>query len=104
MNSGSPVPSTVRTIYQAHWYQEHQDPKKVRFEIQGNGFLKQMVRNIVGTFLHMHVKDMRLEDLDRILKAKDRREAFKSAPAHGLYLRSVNYPEIDSKSLKSLNY
>ncbi len=101
MTAGSPVPSTTRTIFRAEWVKG--SDSELSFFVSGNGFLKQMVRNLVGTLLHLHNKGLGESELLEILAAKDRRKAHVSAPAHGLYLMEVKYPEDISKSLKTLN-
>jgi tRNA pseudouridine38-40 synthase len=50
-----------------------------------------MVRNLVGTFLLMGKGTVSLEDLRRILDARERRSAGPTAPASGLYLVEVEY-------------
>ena len=94
-NQGSPVPNTVREILKAHWMNFSQG--HLTFQITGNGFLRQMVRNIVGTLLHLHDTGASPRDLETILKALDRQSAEVAAPPHGLFLDSVSYPpELDS--------
>ena len=50
-----------------------------------------MVRNLVGTFLLMGKRTVRLENLRRILDARERTAAGPTAPASGLYLVEVEY-------------
>ena len=64
---------------------------EVIFETEGNRFLKQMVRNIVGTLLEVGRGKMQAGDIAGILAAKDRTKAGPTAPAHGLYLVKVDY-------------
>lgn len=61
------------------------------FKIQGDRFLYKMVRNIVGTLLY--IGSNKLENIAQILASKDRKLAGPTAPAHGLYLHQVFYPE-----------
>jgi tRNA pseudouridine38-40 synthase len=68
------------------------------FEIQGDGFLKQMVRNIVGTLVDLQLEDRPPSDIKLILEAKDRRKAGTTAPPQGLYLSDIRYPpELDNR-------
>ncbi len=68
------------------------------FEIQGEGFLKQMVRNLVGTIVDLQLHGRRPRDMKTILEALDRRKAGNTAPAHGLFLNEVRYPpELDNR-------
>lgn len=63
----------------------------VRLEFEADGFLYKMVRNIVGTLLDIGAGKLAKEDLKMILDAKDRRQAGKAAPPHGLFLVHVDY-------------
>jgi tRNA pseudouridine38-40 synthase len=84
----------VKTYYcdvkNAKW--EVQDTTMV-FTITADRFLRNMVRAIVGTLLDVGFDKTSLEDLKHILASKDRRNAGTSAPAQGLYLTGVAYPE-----------
>ncbi len=93
---GTDVPHTVRTIYRAEW--AWKKPHIAQFTITGSGFLKQMVRNIVGTQLLAHRKGWKPEQIDQILKALDRQIAGPPAEPQGLYLMKVYYPQdLDNK-------
>ena len=76
----------------AHWEMKNDC---LVFTITANRFLRNMVRAIVGTMLDIGQERMTLEDLETILKSKNRSEAGTSAPAHGLYLTEVKYPKED---------
>ena len=90
-SSGTPVSSTVRKITHAEWTACGDE---LVFDVEGNGFLKQMVRNIVGACIHLAKKsETPIEDMKFLLDAKDRRQAPAPAPAQGLCLVSVQYPE-----------
>ncbi|MFN7453209.1 MAG: tRNA pseudouridine(38-40) synthase TruA [Pseudobdellovibrionaceae bacterium] len=95
-SSGTVVPHTVRKIQSARWWQRK--PGLIEFEVTGNGFLKQMVRNLVGTQLDLAMKSQPIETIDEIIKARDRREAGPAAPPQGLFLWKVYYPSsLDKK-------
>ncbi len=98
-NAGTPVKSTIRNIRFAQWKKRK---KQVWvFEIQGEGFLKQMIRNIVGTQLSLLKEKEPLKKWNKIFHAKDRRAACETAPALGLYLYKVSYPpELDKECQK----
>jgi tRNA pseudouridine38-40 synthase len=64
----------------------------VIFEIEGDGFLRFMVRNIVGTLVDVGFGKITFDDFIRILASKDRKLAGATAPAHGLFLMWVKYP------------
>jgi tRNA pseudouridine38-40 synthase len=97
---GTPVLTTVREVYQARWTRRKSN--LVQFEITGSGFLKQMVRNIVGTQLDLCIKDQPIEKIDEILKALDRRKAGTTAPPQGLYLYRVYYPRNLDKQCRQI--
>jgi tRNA pseudouridine38-40 synthase len=98
-NAGTELKTTVREIDRAEW----SSPKKgwVQFEITGNGFLKQMVRNLVGTMLTLEKAKANPLKLKEILESLDRKKALKTAAPEGLYLIDVKYPQmLDNKCLK----
>ncbi len=64
---------------------------EVIFEVEADRFLKQMVRNIVGTLLEVGRGKLQAGAVAGILAAKDRTKAGPTAPAHGLYLVKVDY-------------
>ncbi len=91
--------TTIRRIDQCAWIPRQKG--LLEFRITGNGFLKQMVRNLVGTLLHLERKRMDLTDLLNIFDAHDRQAAKATAAAHGLYLYRVEYPPtLDNKCRK----
>jgi tRNA pseudouridine38-40 synthase len=64
-----------------------------RLEFEGDGFLYKMVRNIVGTMLDIAKGNRQLGEIPIMLAARDRRAAGQAAPAHGLFLIQVAYPD-----------
>lgn len=97
---GTDVENTVRTVYSAHWVRKN---KSLTFHIVGDGFLKQMVRNIVGTSIWCSLQRQPEADFVNIIRSLDRKKAKKPAPAHGLFLNWVEYPQELLKTLKPLN-
>jgi tRNA pseudouridine38-40 synthase len=89
--SGSAVQTTIRKVLAAAW-EERPDSWKV-FRITANGFLRGMVRTLVGTLVEVGWGKRPADDLNRLLAARDRRLAGPSAPAAGLYLVEVIYDE-----------
>jgi tRNA pseudouridine38-40 synthase len=81
-------PTNVRTILFSSWTREGEE---LIYTVRGNGFLHHMVRNLVGTFLLVGKGTVSLEDLRRILDARERTAAGATAPASGLYLVGVEY-------------
>lgn len=80
--------SYERTIYEITIEQSKQ---YIIFTFTGNGFLRYMVRNIVGTLIEVGEGKREPKDISNILKSKDRKQAGKKAPACGLYLKDVFY-------------
>lgn len=80
--------SNVRRIFSSRWSRE---ASELIYEVRGNGFLHHMVRNLIGTFLLVGKGTLSLDDVTRILQAKDRSAAGATAPASGLYLVNVEY-------------
>ncbi|HAT66736.1 MAG TPA: tRNA pseudouridine(38-40) synthase TruA [Flavobacteriaceae bacterium] len=78
------------TITKAHWERKE---NLLIFTISANRFLRNMVRAIVGTLLEIGYGKLTLEDFHKIIESKNRSNAGASAPAHGLYLTKVVYPE-----------
>ena len=62
-------------------------------EIEANGFLYNMVRNIVGTLVEIGRGKHAPEWIDELIAAKDRDLAGPTAPPQGLLLKQVTYPE-----------
>ncbi len=83
------VLTTVRTIHRFELVKE--DNGVYRFIIEGNGFLKQMVRAIIGTLLDVGMGKLDANEIPQIIAASDRRRAGPTADAKGLCLVKVNY-------------
>lgn len=90
MGAGSSVKTTIRKIMASGIFQKD---SRVFFCIQGSGFLRHMVRNIVGTLIQIGQAKLAPEDMGRILALKDRTHAGPTAPPQGLYLVDVDYGE-----------
>jgi tRNA pseudouridine38-40 synthase len=86
---GSPTRTAVRRVIRAEWRKSPDG--LLRFEIEANGFLKQMVRAIIGTLVEVGKGKISSEEFQRILDSKDRKRAGPTAPAHGLFLKEVKY-------------
>ena len=69
------------------------DGDLISIKITANSFIQQMVRSIVGTLVKVGTGAIHPDDLGNILHGKDRAKAGPVAPAHGLFLVSVSYPE-----------
>ena len=88
MSSGSSVQNTTRTIHSIE-FELLNNSLWIAFE--GNGFLYNMVRIIVGTLLKIGRGSMEPEKLSRMLKEKDRSVGGPTAQPQGLYLEKVLY-------------
>ena len=77
-------------IYQAEWVE---DDNILTFTIKADRFLRNMVRAIVGTLLEVGKGKLSEEDFRSIIEQKNRKYAGASAPAHGLFLVDIEYPE-----------
>jgi tRNA pseudouridine38-40 synthase len=92
---GTELKTTVRKLKDVHWERQGD---LITFHITGNGFLKQMVRNIVGTSIYLHQNSENPQEMQKILESCDRQQAKDTAPAQGLFLEAVYYPpELDNK-------
>ena len=80
--------STVRTIKKLVIKKEGD---LVHIDVTANGFLYKMVRNIVGTLVSIGAGQLSPEEMPKILKAKNRKFAWDTAPAEGLCLMTVKY-------------
>lgn len=81
----------VRTISQATIVRDSKDINKLTITFVGTGFLRYMVRNMVGLLIEIGEGKRKPEDIIDILKHENRKLAGKTAPACGLYLRNVFY-------------
>lgn len=79
----------VRTIYEAHL--ESDGGNSLTLHFQGDGFLRNMIRNLVGTMLEAGRGKISPQEFAAILAARDRTAAGPTAPAHGLCLTRVLY-------------
>ncbi len=80
--------NTVRTIYRC---EVAQGDSEIIISVTGNGFLYNMVRNIVGTLVEIGRRRWEPEQIDVILTSRNRRDAGPTAPPDGLSLMSVQY-------------
>jgi len=84
-----PKETTVRTLLRCQvWQQFHW----LYFDLEADGFLYHMVRNIVGTLLEIARRHWPPDKIEEILAARRRSAAGPMAPPQGLYLMWVKYP------------
>ena len=86
--SGTSSKSSVRTIYSAKVIV---DGDRISLELEGNGFLYNMVRIISGTIVDVGLGKVKPEEIPEIIESKDRTRAGKTLPPQGLYLVEVYY-------------
>ena len=89
-STGSPRASTVRDVQRIHFLPRR---RHLDFVVQANGFLYNMVRAIAGTLLDVGRGRLPVDVVQRALESGERKIAGPTAPAAGLYLLSVQYPE-----------
>jgi tRNA pseudouridine38-40 synthase len=80
--------TTVREIVRAGWRRE---AELLIFEIAGTGFLRHMVRSLVGTLVEIGRGQRPADEMAALLATPDRSAAGRTAPAHGLFLVKVEY-------------
>ena len=86
--SGSSVEDKTRTVYS---FNVERNGDEVDFFVEGNGFLYNMVRIMVGSLIEISEKRIEKDTLADIILSKDRSKAGRTVPAHGLYLNKVSY-------------
>ena len=87
--TGSPRAHTVRQVNAS--ILKDNGSGNLTYDIEANGFLRFMVRNIVGTLVEVGLGKIPTEDVAAILASKDRSRAGATAPPHGLFLVEVKY-------------
>ena len=87
--------TTVRTIYSLEVTEQKLDSqgRLIRIRVTGNGFLYNMVRILAGTLIQIGLTAYAPEDVAAMLEARDRQAAGPTAPAKGLTLLGMRYPE-----------
>jgi tRNA pseudouridine38-40 synthase len=91
--AGGKVLTTIRTVTRSEWHERPLEGggRLLTYEIAGTGFLKYMVRNIIGTMIEVADGRRPVGSMQVLLGAPDRSEAGPTAPPHGLYLVRVDY-------------
>lgn len=84
--------NTVRTVRRSEWVEEDDE---LHYYVEGDGFLYNMVRALVGTMLEAGRGKLAPDRCQHILDTQDRRAAGPTAPAHGLTLVCVSYGKGD---------
>jgi tRNA pseudouridine38-40 synthase len=84
------IHNNVRILTRSAW---REDGDLLIYSVRGNGFLHHMVRNLVGTFLEVGRGRRGVADITELIASRNRMAAGATAPAPGLFLHSVEYPE-----------
>jgi tRNA pseudouridine38-40 synthase len=86
-------PTSIRTVFGSSWEQRAiEDTRLFIYRVRGSGFLHHMVRNLVGTMLDVGRGYRKADEIPAMIAARSRAAAGPTAPAHGLFLHSVEYP------------
>lgn len=83
--------TNICRIFEAGW--TYEADSLIVFTITADRFLRNMVRAITGTMIDVGRGKTSLEEFRRIIEDKNRGRAGKSAPACGLFLTDIRYPE-----------
>jgi tRNA pseudouridine38-40 synthase len=89
-NVGTPVSSSVRTVF-SFTRTPGDHPEEIVWRISADGFLKQMVRNIMGCLVEAGRGKVSADAVRSLLMGRDRTLAPATAPARGLCLERVDY-------------
>lgn len=81
----------VRTISQTNLIRDLKNPNKITILFLGTGFLRYMIRNMIGTLIEIGEGKRKAEDIIEIIDAKDRKAAGPTSNPEGLYLKNVFY-------------
>ncbi len=87
--TGSPRQDTTREVFAAELIE--QPGSILIFQIKADGFLRYMMRNLVGTLVEVGLGKITPADFKGVLDSRDRSLAGATAPARGLTLIKVNY-------------
>ena len=82
--------TNICRVFKARW---EESGNKLVFTIKADRFLRNMVRAITGTMVEVGRGKLSLVDFERIILSKNRSTAGMSAPARGLFLADIEYPE-----------
>ena len=82
--------TNICKIFSAQW---HEERNLIVFTIKADRFLRNMVRAIVGTMIETGTGKITIKEFEEIIELHNRCGAGKSAPAEGLFLTYIEYPE-----------
>ena len=93
MSAGSAMERTVRTVLSSAWTQ---DGPYLYYDVTGTGFLYNQVRILAGTMLSIGLGRLPRNAVATAVASARRADAGPTAPAHGLTLMRVRYPDFDT--------
>jgi tRNA pseudouridine38-40 synthase len=93
--SGPEPPANIRTITHSAW---HAHDNLFLYRVTATGFLHHMVRNLVGTFVQCGANRLDPDSIPTLLAAHNRSVAGPTAPPQGLFLVSVEYPDLEPRT------
>ena len=96
MSTGREVESAVRTVTLSRWEKQG---RFLVYTVQGNGFLYNMVRILVGTMVGIGSCRIPPDSMEKALSTLSRKDAGPTAPPHGLVLWRVKYPDFDTEEV-----
>ncbi len=82
--------TNICRVYHAFWTKEENN---LIFTIRADRFLRNMVRALTGTIVNVGKGKINAREFEMIIQAKDRGRAAMSAPAKGLFLTDIEYPQ-----------
>jgi len=87
--AGSPRAHTIRNVMGIDFH--NPVPGRITLDIRADGFLRYMVRNIMGTLVDVGRHKISPDGVSEILASRDRSRAAATAPSRGLFLMEVRY-------------
>ncbi len=94
---GTPVKDTIRTIYEAELLtvptEDIWESGALCVRLVGSGFLKQMVRLLMGAIIDIGKEKLKVSEFESSLNQSFEKKLAALMPANGLYLYKVNYPD-----------
>jgi len=90
--TGGDNKTTICRVSEVKW---EQNGDRLVFTITADRFLRNMVRAIVGTLVEVGLGNIGIAEFKSIIESKSRSKAGTSAPAKGLFLTAINYPQIN---------
>ncbi len=92
INFSNPKKDTSSTIKTINYFKFKEiDENNYIFEINGDGFLYNMVRIIIGFVLNCYEKNIAIDKIKQYIDSNEKNELFQKIKPNGLYLKKINY-------------